>query len=158
MPWITNTLLAAWPLAVASAVQLSPAALERSATPASARSTLEVRNPASGALLASLPDCGAAETSAAIDRAESTLPDWSGRTPHERSLVLRRWFDLIQTHSEELAETMSLESGKPLAEARGEVAYGASFVGWYAEEAKRVNGAVLPSADRARRTDRKSVV
>jgi len=109
-----------------------------------------VNNPADGSLLAEVPDLSAIETRRAIDAANKAWADWRDRTAKDRSIVLRRWFDLIIAHQQELAQLMTLEQGKPLAEARGEVSYGASFVEWFAEEAKRVYGDVIPSplADR----------
>ena len=103
-----------------------------------------VSNPADGAVIASVPDLGAAETRRAIAAAEAALPAWRARTAKERAAVLRRWFELIMAHQEDLAVLMTAEQGKPLAEARGEVAYGASFIEWFAEEGKRVYGDVIP--------------
>lgn len=103
-----------------------------------------VNDPASGELIASVPDMGAAETRRAIELAESAWPAWRSKTGKERSAILRKWFDLIIANTEDLAVLMTAEQGKPLAEARGEVAYGASFVEWFAEEAKRVYGDVIP--------------
>ncbi len=105
---------------------------------------LAVRNPASGEPLGTIPDMGAAETRRAIDAAQRAWPEWRGRTAAQRGAVLRRWFDLVLAHQEDLARLMTLEQGKPLAEARGEISYGASFVEWFAEEAKRVYGDVPP--------------
>lgn len=145
-------------LRVAAALRLSPSALSERFTQldvaraATSPARLAVTNPTTGGQLALLPDCGEASARLAIDRAAAALPSWRSRTAHERCAVLRRWHDLIVAHTEELAQLMTLECGKPLAEARGEVAYGASFVIWYAEEAKRVNGALLPSSVATRRT------
>ncbi|OYD53964.1 succinate-semialdehyde dehydrogenase I [Thauera propionica] len=108
-------------------------------------SRFEVRNPADGSVLASVPDMGAAETRRAIDAAAAALPAWRARTAKERAAVLRKWFELIMAHQEDLAVLMTSEQGKPLAEARGEVAYGASFIEWFAEEGKRVYGDVIPA-------------
>lgn len=104
-----------------------------------------VYNPATGAALARVPNFGAAETRAAIEAAHRAFPSWSGRLAKERSAILRRWFDLQLEHAEELAQLMTAEQGKPLTEARGEVAYGASFVEFFAEEAKRVYGETIPT-------------
>ncbi|MFP3921546.1 MAG: NAD-dependent succinate-semialdehyde dehydrogenase [Dichotomicrobium sp.] len=104
-----------------------------------------VTDPATGDELARVPNFGAAETSAAIDAANAAFPAWRDMLAKERGAVLRRWFDLVQSHAEELAHLMSAEQGKPLAEARGEVAYGASFIEYFAEEAKRVYGETIPS-------------
>jgi succinate-semialdehyde dehydrogenase / glutarate-semialdehyde dehydrogenase len=104
-----------------------------------------VYNPATGAAIARVPSFGATETKAAIEAAHRAFPDWRGRLAKERSAILRRWFELQLRHAEELAQLMTAEQGKPLAEARGEVAYGASFVEFFAEEAKRVYGETIPT-------------
>lgn len=103
-----------------------------------------VTNPADGSLVAEVPDMGRAETKRAIAAAEAAWPAWAALPAKQRSAVLRRWFDLMMQHQEDLAALMVLEQGKPLAEAKGEVAYGASFVEWFAEEAKRIYGDVIP--------------
>ena len=108
-------------------------------------SGLVVRNPATGEEIARVPDLGRDETERAIAAAAAALPAWRGRTAKERAAILRRWHDLVLAHQEDLAVLMSSEQGKPLAEARGEVAYGASFIEWYAEEAKRVYGETIPA-------------
>jgi succinate-semialdehyde dehydrogenase/glutarate-semialdehyde dehydrogenase len=105
----------------------------------------DVLNPADGGVLASVPDMGAAETRRAIEAAAAALPAWRARTAKERAAILRKWFELIMAHQEDLAVLMTSEQGKPLAEARGEVAYGASFIEWFAEEGKRVYGDVIPA-------------
>jgi len=107
--------------------------------------TVPVTDPATGDELARVPNFGGAETSAAIDAAQAAFPAWAAKLAKERSQILRRWFDLVQAHSEELAHLMSAEQGKPLGESRGEVAYGASFIEFFAEEAKRVYGETIPS-------------
>jgi succinate-semialdehyde dehydrogenase/glutarate-semialdehyde dehydrogenase len=107
--------------------------------------TVPVTDPATGDELARVPNFGAAETSAAIDAAQAAFPAWAAKLAKERSQILRRWFDLVQAHSEELAHLMSAEQGKPLGESRGEVAYGASFIEFFAEEAKRVYGETIPT-------------
>ena len=107
--------------------------------------TFPVRNPATGAIIAQVADLTAGDVEAAIAAAEAALPAWSAKTPYERGAVLRRWSDLILAAHEDLARLMTAEQGKPLAEARGEVAYGASFIDWFAEEAKRAYGDVIPS-------------
>jgi len=104
-----------------------------------------VYNPATGAAIARVPNFGAAETKAAIEAAHRAFPSWSGRLAKERSAILRRWFELQLQHAEDLAQLMTAEQGKPLAEARGEVAYGASFVEFFAEEAKRIYGETIPT-------------
>jgi succinate-semialdehyde dehydrogenase / glutarate-semialdehyde dehydrogenase len=106
--------------------------------------TTEIRNPASGELLGTVPHMGAAETRRAIDSAHAALPAWSRRTAGERARLMRKWFDLMMAHQEDLAVIMTAEQGKPLAESRGEIAYAASFIEWFAEEAKRVYGDVIP--------------
>ena len=110
-----------------------------------------VTNPATGEQLALVSDLGGGQTEYAITAADAALPQWCGKTAKERAAVLRRWFDLVMQHQEDLARLMTAEQGKPLAEARGEVAYGASFIEWFAEEAKRVYGDVIPAAMNDRR-------
>jgi succinate-semialdehyde dehydrogenase/glutarate-semialdehyde dehydrogenase len=113
--------------------------------------TLEVRNPASGELLGTVPDCGATETRTAIEAAAAALPAWRARTAADRAGLLRRLHALILEHHDDLAMLMTAEQGKPLAEARGEIAYAAAFVEWFAEEARRVYGDVIPGHARDRR-------
>jgi succinate-semialdehyde dehydrogenase/glutarate-semialdehyde dehydrogenase len=104
-----------------------------------------VENPATGEVIARVPHCGAAEATAAVEAAQKAFHPWAKKTAKERAAVLRRWFDLMHAHKEDLALLMTSEQGKPLAEARGEIDYGASFVEWYAEEAKRIYGEIIPS-------------
>lgn len=104
-----------------------------------------VTNPSTGDRVGDVPDMGAAETTRAIDAAAAAQPAWSALTAKARATALRKWFELILAHQEDLAQLMTSEQGKPLAEARGEVVYGASFIEWFAEEAKRVYGDVIPS-------------
>jgi succinate-semialdehyde dehydrogenase/glutarate-semialdehyde dehydrogenase len=106
--------------------------------------TFEVLNPATGELLAEVPRCGAAETRRAIEAAEAAQPAWRARTAKERADVLRRWHDLLHEHIDDLALLLTSEQGKPLAESRGEIAYAASFLEWFGEEAKRAYGDVIP--------------
>lgn len=113
--------------------------------------TFAVHNPATGEKIAEVANLGPAAAQAAIAAAEQAWPAWRNTTAKERSQILRRWFDLLMAHQEDLARIMTSEQGKPLAEARGEVAYGASFVEWFAEEAKRINGETLPQFDNNRR-------
>lgn len=113
-------------------------------TDAESGATAEVVNPADGSVLGSVPSMGAPETRRAIEAADAAWPGWRERTAKDRSVILRRWFDLITENQEDLARLMTAEQGKPLAESRGEVAYGAAFVEWFAEEAKRVYGDVIP--------------
>jgi succinate-semialdehyde dehydrogenase/glutarate-semialdehyde dehydrogenase len=106
--------------------------------------TIDVDNPATGEVIGSVPKFGRAETRAAIGAAARAFPAWRRKTAKERAIVLRRWFDLMMANQEDLAELMTAEQGKPLAEARGEVAYAASFLEWFGEEAKRVYGDTIP--------------
>ena len=115
------------------------------------QSTFEVTDPATGHKLADVANLGAAEAEQAIAAANAAWPAWKNKTAKERSILLRKWFDLLIAHTEDLARLMTAENGKPLAESRGEVAYGASFVEWFAEEAKRINGETLPQFDNNRR-------
>jgi succinate-semialdehyde dehydrogenase/glutarate-semialdehyde dehydrogenase len=111
----------------------------------------DVHDPATGAKLADVANLGPADAERAIAAADQAWPAWRGKTAKERSIVLRKWFELLMAHQEDLARLMTAENGKPLTESRGEVAYGASFVEWFAEEAKRVNGETLPPFDNNRR-------
>ncbi len=113
--------------------------------------TMPVHNPATGELLADVPECGADETRQAIDAAGAALPGWSAKSAAERGVILRRWAELLLEHQDDLALLMTSEQGKPLAEARGEVAYAASFFEWFAEEGKRAYGDVIPSPQADRR-------
>lgn len=120
--------------------------------------TFQVLNPANGEVLATLADQGISETRRAIEAAHSALPAWKNKPAKERSQLLRRWYDLIMANQEDLARLMTLEQGKPLAEARGEIAYGASFIEWFSEEAKRVYGDIIPGpSDRRLIAIKKSV-
>jgi succinate-semialdehyde dehydrogenase / glutarate-semialdehyde dehydrogenase len=112
---------------------------------------LEVRDPANGAVIATIRCATAADTERAIGAARSAAGDWARRTAPERARILRRWFDLILANENDLAVILTAEEGKPLAEAVGEIRYGASFVEWYAEEAKRVYGEVIPTNAGSRR-------
>ena len=106
--------------------------------------TLEVKNPASAQLLGSIPNMGAAETRRAIAAASAALPAWKARTAKDRALIMRRWFDLMIEHQEDLATLMTAEQGKPFAESKAEIVYAASFIEWFAEEAKRLYGDIIP--------------
>jgi succinate-semialdehyde dehydrogenase/glutarate-semialdehyde dehydrogenase len=106
---------------------------------------IAVTNPATGGLVARVPKMGAAETRRAIAAAAAAMPAWAAKTAKERATVLRRWFDLMMANQEDLARIMTAEQGKPLAESRGEIAYAASFIEWFAEEGKRVYGDIIPS-------------
>ena len=112
---------------------------------------LAVTDPATGYTIAQVADLGCADTEQAIAAAQAALAAWSSTSAKQRSTILRRWFDLLQAHSADLARIMTAEQGKPQAEALGEVSYAASFVEWYAEEAKRIEGEILPSFNTNRR-------
>ena len=113
--------------------------------------TFEVTNPARGDVICRLPNLGRAETARAIAAAELAMKDWAARTGKERAAVLRKWFDLMMANQDDLGKILTAEMGKPLAEAKGEVAYGASFIEWFAEEAKRVYGETIPGHQRDKR-------
>ena len=106
--------------------------------------TLDVKNPATAQKLGTIPNMGAAETRRAIAAAAAALPAWRARTAKERAVIMRRWFDLMIEHQEDLAVLMTAEQGKPLAESKVEILYAASFIEWFAEEAKRVYGDIIP--------------
>jgi succinate-semialdehyde dehydrogenase/glutarate-semialdehyde dehydrogenase len=106
--------------------------------------TLEVRNPATAEKLGSIPNMGAAETRRAIAAASAALPAWKARTAKDRAVIMRRWFDLMMQHQDDLAMLMTAEQGKPLAESKTEIAYAASFIEWFGEEAKRLYGDIIP--------------
>ncbi|MFJ9380759.1 NAD-dependent succinate-semialdehyde dehydrogenase [Streptomyces sp. NPDC101455] len=110
-----------------------------------------VDNPSTGELIAELPALSAAQTAKAVTAAHAALPGWRAVSAKQRARVLRRWFDLVTDHTEDLARLIVLEEGKPLAEARGEIAYAASFIEWFAEEAKRIRGDVFPAPEASRR-------
>jgi succinate-semialdehyde dehydrogenase/glutarate-semialdehyde dehydrogenase len=114
-------------------------------------SRFDVHDPATGQKLADVANLTAKDAEAAIDAANAAWPAWRNKTGKERSILLRKWFDLLMANQEDLGRIMTAEQGKPFAEAKGEVAYGASFVEWFAEEAKRVNGETLPQFDNNRR-------
>ena len=111
----------------------------------------DITDPATGAVLANVANLGAAEAEQAIAAANAAWPAWKAKTAKERSIILRKWYDLLMDNQDDLGRIMTAEQGKPLAEAKGEVAYGASFVEWFAEEAKRINGETLPQFDNSRR-------
>ena len=111
----------------------------------------DVTDPATGLKLADVANLGPADAEAAIAAANAAWPAWRSKTAKERSLILRQWFELLMANQDDLARIMTAEQGKPFPEAKGEVAYGASFVEWFAEEAKRVNGETLPQFDNNRR-------
>lgn len=115
---------------------------------------IAVTNPASGDIIGNVPKLGAAETRQAILSAQAAQKDWAARTAKERSNILRRWFDLMMESQTDLGRILTLEQGKPLKEAKGEIAYGASFIEWFAEEARRVYGDLIPG----HRTDARIMV
>ena len=111
---------------------------------ASTGRTIDVDNPATREIIGKVPSLSAAETRRAIEAANAAFPAWSKKTAKEHAAILRRWFDLVMENQEDLARLMTIEQGKPLAESRGEVAYGASFFEWFGEEAKRIYGDTIP--------------
>jgi len=113
--------------------------------------TRPVVNPANGETIAEIARCGTAETRRAIEAAETAQVEWRQKTAKERGAILRRWFDLMLEHQEDLARILTAEQGKPLAEARGEIAYGANYIEWFAEEGKRVYGDTIPQPSNDKR-------
>ncbi|KCV81671.1 succinate-semialdehyde dehydrogenase [Actibacterium atlanticum] len=132
------------------AARLSDPTLLISAAPVAGRwisdapNQFEVRNPATDEVIATLPNLGIDETRAAIDAAHAARPAWAARTGKERAAVLRRWYDLVVANADDLAAILTAEMGKPLAEAKGEILYGASYIEWFSEEAKRIYGETIP--------------
>ena len=108
------------------------------------KTTVNVTNPANGTVIGTIPKMGAAETRRAIEAASAALPAWRAKLPKERANILRKWFELMIANTDDLGLMMTTEQGKPLAEAKGEVAYAASFIEWFGEEAKRTYGDVIP--------------
>src|SRR5262252_10195102 len=136
---------------LSSAIPLADARLFRQAcyidggwVESAGRAAIDVDNPATGEIIGSVPRLGRAETRTAIEAAARACPAWRKKTAKERAVVLRRWFDLMIANQEDLAQLMTAEQGKPLGESRGEVAYAASFLEWFGEEAKRVYGDTIP--------------
>ena len=121
---------------------------------AKSKDTISVNNPASLEEIGTVPKCGKEETKKAIQAANAAWPQWRSISARERSNILKKWFDLIISNKEELAQIMTIEQGKPINEARGEIVYGASFIEWFAEEAKRVYGDTIPDP----MTDRRILV
>ena len=111
------------------------------------KSTITVKNPATGEALGTIPKLGANETRRAIEAAEKAWPAWRAKTAKERANILRKWYDLMMANQDDLATILTMEQGKPLAEAKGEIVYGASFIEWFAEEAKRIYGETIPTTD-----------
>jgi succinate-semialdehyde dehydrogenase / glutarate-semialdehyde dehydrogenase len=118
---------------------------------ADAGDTIAVVNPATGERIAAVPKMGASEARRAIEAAYAAFPGWRARTAKERSILLRRWYELVMAAQEDLARIMTVEQGKPLTEARGEIAYAAAFIEWFAEEGKRVYGDVIPTHQAGKR-------
>jgi len=116
--------------------------------------TIAVSNPANGDVIGTVPKMGADETRRAIEAAKAAFPIWKSKTAKERSNILRRWYELMMEHQDDLAKIMTLEQGKPFEESKGEIAYGASFIEWFAEEARRVYGDIIP----AHQNDKRIVV
>lgn len=108
------------------------------------REIIKVNDPASLKIIGTIPKCGIDETKMAIDAAQNALQNWKSKTAKERSIILKKWFDLIMLNQEDLAKIMTIEQGKPIKESRGEIAYGASFIDFYAEECKRIYGETIP--------------
>jgi succinate-semialdehyde dehydrogenase/glutarate-semialdehyde dehydrogenase len=113
--------------------------------------TLAVTNPATGEIIARVASCGTVETRRAIEAAQIAQVDWRQRSIKERAIILRKWFNLMMESQEDLAQILTAEQGKPLAEARGEIAYGASYIEWFAEEGKRVYGDTIPHSTNDKR-------
>lgn len=118
---------------------------------ASAGGIFDITNPATGEVITAVTDCNSEEAIAAVEAAERALPEWRGRTAKDRAAILRRWFDLIMANQGDLAVLMTAEQGKPLKESMGEIAYGGSFIEWFAEEGKRTYGDVIPSHQSGKR-------
>ena len=112
---------------------------------ADTQQTLNVINPATGEIISTVPKMTKQEALDAVTAAEQALPLWRKKTAKQRSQILRQWFDLIMQHQDDLAYILTLEQGKPFAEAKGEIAYGAAYIEWFAEEAKRIYGDIIPS-------------
>ncbi len=108
------------------------------------KESIAVNNPSSLEIIAKVPKCGKEETNFAIMKANEAWSDWKNKPAIERSSLLKKWFNLIEENHEDLAKIMTLEQGKPIIESRGEITYGASFVEWFAEEAKRIYGDIIP--------------
>ncbi|MBN9146436.1 MULTISPECIES: NAD-dependent succinate-semialdehyde dehydrogenase [Sphingomonadaceae] len=118
---------------------------------ATSGATVPVDNPATGAIIGTVPDCSAADTQAAIDAAEAAFPAWKARTASDRAAMLERWHALVMDNLVDLGRIMTAEQGKPTAEAEGEIRYAASFIKWFAEEARRIDGGIIPAPEANRR-------
>src|SRR5437868_2197041 len=110
-----------------------------------------VKNPATGEIIAEVADLAEDDVREAIEAAHQAFPGWRNKTAKERAAVMRRWYELMMAAQEDLAQLMTAEQGKPISESRGEIAYGASFVEWFAEEGKRIYGDVIPANAAGRR-------
>ncbi|RFZ83634.1 aldehyde dehydrogenase family protein, partial [Shinella sp. WSJ-2] len=130
---------------------LRPAALVGTRWIEADGSGIAVKNPATGELVGYVPKLGAAETKEAIDAAAAAQKGWAARTAKERSGILRKWFELMIDNKDDLGRILTMEQGKPLAEATGEIVYGASFVEWFAEEARRLYGDIVPGHQKDKR-------
>src|SRR5256885_4634893 len=119
--------------------------------PAEDGTSIDVTNPANQATIGTVPNIGQAQTRRAIEAANAAWEGWRGKTAKERSQLLRRWFDLMMANQDDLATIMTAEQGKPLTESKGEIAYAASFIEWFAEEGKRVYGDVIPTPQNDKR-------
>jgi succinate-semialdehyde dehydrogenase/glutarate-semialdehyde dehydrogenase len=120
-------------------------------TAAASGATLAVDNPATGAVIGTIADCGAADTQAAVDAAAAAWPAWRARTANDRAALLERWHALVIDNLADLARIMTAEQGKPIAEAEGEIRYAASFIKWFAEEGRRIDGSIIPAPESNRR-------
>jgi succinate-semialdehyde dehydrogenase/glutarate-semialdehyde dehydrogenase len=120
-------------------------------TSGNSNKTFDVNDPSTGELILKLPDMGVSETKDAINAAHKAQKSWAAKTGKERSIILRKWYDLMMSNKDDLAKILTAEMGKPLAEAIGEITYGASFVEWFAEEAKRVYGDTIPGHQQDKR-------
>ena len=120
-------------------------------TGAASDATLDVDNPATGAVIGTIADCGEADTQAAIDAAQAAWPAWRATTAGERAALLERWYALVMDNLADLGRIMTAEQGKPIAEAEGEIRYAASFIKWFAEEGRRVDGSIIPAPEANRR-------
>ncbi|WP_212646101.1 NAD-dependent succinate-semialdehyde dehydrogenase [Delftia sp. PE138] len=131
--------------------QWATATTTATATPAAPAPRLAVTDPATGALITEVPDSGAAEARAALDAAHAAFPAWRKTPAKQRAAIIKRWNDLVLAHQDDLGRLISREQGKPLAEGKGEVAYAASYIEWFAEEATRMNGEIIPAPVPGRR-------
>ncbi|MBL4765449.1 MAG: NAD-dependent succinate-semialdehyde dehydrogenase [Colwellia sp.] len=117
----------------------------------SSKTKIAVTNPATGELVANVSNAGTVETELAVKAAKNAFKMWSGKSANERATLMRNWFNLMMQHQDDLARILTLEQGKPLAEAKGEIAYGAAFIEWFAEEGKRVYGDIIPAPSNDKR-------